>query len=88
MKKKRRTPKPVFKEYNQDQMWLLPPSIDELVPQNHVVRTVNQAIDAMNIDFMLSRYRGGGCSSYHPKMMLKVLIYAYTQKIYTSRMIA
>ena len=88
MKKKRATPKPVFKEYNQDQMWLLPPSIDELVPQNHVVRTVNQAIDAMNIDFMLSRYRGGGCSSYHPKMMLKVLIYAYTQKIYTSRMIA
>ena len=88
MKKKRQTPNPVFKEYNQDQMWLLPPSLDEMIPKNHVVRTINQAIDAMDIDFMLDRYKGGGCSSYHPKMMLKVLIYAYTQKVYTSRMIA
>ena len=88
MKKKRKRGQPVFKEYNQEQMLLLPPSLDELVPQNHVVRLVNKALDGMNIDPMLFWYKGGGTSSYHPRMMLKVLIYAYTQRIYSSRNIA
>jgi transposase len=88
MKRKRKPTEPVFKEYNQDQMWLLPPSLDELIPANHLVRTVNAAIDGMDIQPLLKSYKGGGTSSYHPRMLLKVLIYAYTQKIYTSRKIA
>lgn len=88
MKRKRKQSLPVFKEYNQDQLLLLPPSLEELVPQKHVVRLVNQTIEQMNIEPLRARYKGGGTSSYHPKMMLKVLIYAYTQKIYSSRMIA
>ena len=81
MEKKRKCPAPVFKEYNQDQMWLFPPSIDELIPQNHIVRTINTAINGMNLSNILRAYKGGGTSSYHPQMLLKVLIYAYTQKI-------
>jgi len=88
MKKKRKSSAPVFKEYNHEQMWLFPPSIDELIPQNHVVRTINTAINGMNISHILGLYKGGGTSSYHPQMLLKVLIYAYTQKIYSSRNIA
>ena len=88
MKKKRKRPAPVFKEYNQDQMWLFPPSIDELIPQSHIVRTVNTAINGMKISHILRAYKGGGTSSYHPQMLLKVLIYAYTQKVYSSRNIA
>jgi len=88
MKKKRKRALPVFKEYNQDQMWLFPPSLDELVPRNHVVRTINAAMDSMDLSRVFKSYKGGGTSSYHPLMMLKVLIYAYTQKIYTSRRIA
>ena len=88
MKKKRRRPAPVFKEYNQDQMWLFPPSLAELIPENHIVRTVNTAINGMNLKHILRSYKGGGTSSYHPQMLLKVLIYAYTQKIYSSRNIA
>lgn len=88
MKKKRKRPAPVFKEYNQDQMWLFPPSIDEMIPENHIVRTVNTAINGMNLSHILRVYKGGGTSSYHPQMLLKVLIYAYTQKIYSSRNIA
>ena len=42
----------------------------------------------MNLDFLYNSYKGGGRASYHPKMMLKVILYAYTQKIYTSRQIA
>lgn len=85
---KRKNNKVVFKEYNQDQQLLLPPSLEELIPLNHLVRTLSKTIDQMNIDPLLKEYIGGGTSSYHPKMLLKVLVYAYTQKIYSSRMIA
>ena len=88
MKKKRKRPAPVFKEYNQEQMWLFPPSLDELIPSTHIVRTVNAAINQMDLTHILKVYKGGGTSSYHPQMLLKVLIYAYTQKVYSSRNIA
>lgn len=66
----------------------LPTDIEELIPENHLVRVVNTAIDKMDLKPLLARYKGGGTSSYHPKMMLKVLVYAYTQRIYSSRQIA
>lgn len=67
---------------------LIPPSLDELIPEGHIVRVVNEAIDQIDIDKLIQKYKGGGTSSYHPRMMLKVLVYAYTQRIYTSRQIA
>jgi hypothetical protein len=65
-----------FKPYTMDQPALLPPTLDELVPKDHLVRVVNQTIDVLNIDVLLQRYKGGGTSSFHPKMMLKVMVYA------------
>lgn len=80
--------KPVFKPYYQGQMKLMPESYEEVIPEGHVVRVVNEAVDQIEVDRLLEQYAGGGTSSYHPKMMLKVLVYAYSQKIYTSRRIA
>ncbi len=74
-----------FKSYEQHQVMLLPPSLEDLIPKNHQVRIINNIIDKMNIDSLLATYKGGGTSSYHPRMMLKVLIYAYSQRIYSSR---
>src|SRR5690606_568860 len=51
-------------------------------------RVINDTIDKIDIEPLLMQYKGGGTSSYHPKMMLKVLVYAYSQKIYSSRQIA
>jgi transposase len=85
--KKRSHNRVVFKPYLQDQLQL-PTKVDELVPAGHLVRVVNGAIERMDLRPLLKRYAGGGASSYHPKMMLKVLVYAYTQQIYTSRRIA
>jgi transposase len=79
---------PVFKPYAMNQMVLLPCSYEELIPAEHLVRVVNQAVEQVQIDSLLEQYVGGGASSYHPKMMLKVLVYAYSRKIYTSRKIA
>ncbi len=69
--------KPTFKAYNQDQILMLPPSLDELVPKEHPVRVVNDVINKINIQPFTDAYESKGCSSYHPQMLLKVLVYGY-----------
>lgn len=78
----------VFKEYDPGQLLLLPPSLEELIPQAHLVRVVNQVVERMDISELVNLYEGGGTSAYHPRMLLKVLLYAYCMKIYTGRKIA
>lgn len=80
--------KPVFKAYIMGQASLLPPDLNEMIGEEHVVRVVNKAIEEIDLKILLDKYKGGGTSSYHPKMMLKVLVYAYSQGIYSSRNIA
>ena len=67
---------------------LLPPSLGELIPEEHLVRVVNRVVDEIDLQALLEKYKGGGTSAYHPKMMLKVLVYAYVERIYSSRQIA
>ena len=67
---------------------MLPTNLNELIPEKHLVRVVNEVIDEMDLEPLMKQYKGGGTSSYHPRMMLKVLVYAYTQKEYSSRRIA
>jgi transposase len=85
--KKRKSQHVVFKPYTMEQLHL-PMNLEVLIPPHHLVRVVNEAIEKMDLSILMKQYKGGGTSSYHPKMMLKVLIYAYTQRIYTSRQIA
>jgi len=66
----------------------MPQSYEEKIPAGHLVRLVNEAIEALDLRILEEQYSGGGTSSDHPKMMLKVLVYAYCKKIYTSRKIA
>ena len=78
----------VFKPYEQDQLQLFPENIGDLIPDGHLVRLINSAIDHMDISDLLESYKGGGTSSYHPRVLLKILIYGYVERIYTSRKIA
>ena len=78
----------VFKAYRQHQPTFLPPSLEELIPAGHLVRVISKAIDEMDLRKLMESYDGGGASSYHPVMMLKVMVYCYTQRIYSSRRIA
>lgn len=77
----------VFKSYNQHQLSLLPASLDELISVTHPVRVINTVIDKLNLSVIEKSYQGGGTSSYHPKMLLKVLIFGYLNNIYSSRKI-
>lgn len=76
-----------IKSDNRKQNLLLPPSLDALVPENHLVRVVDAVIDRLDISDILSTYRGGGNSAFNPKMMLKVLVFAYLSNVYSSRRI-
>lgn len=76
-----------IKSDNRKQNLLLPPSLDELVPEYHMVRVVDAVIDRLDISDILSTYRGGGNSAFNPKMMLKVLVFAYLSNVYSSRRI-
>lgn len=77
--------KVVYKSYQQHQLSLLPPSLDELIPSGHPVRIVNSVIDQIDISIIEKEYKAGGCSSYHPRMLLKVMVYAYMENMYSSR---
>ena len=78
-----------YKPYNQGGQWLLPPSLDELVPQNHFVRIVSKTVDELEIEEAFARNtKGGGASRYNPVMLLKVMIYCYMTGTYSSRQIA
>ena len=64
-----------FKPYDQGQRELIPPSAEELIGENHLVRVVSATLDSLNLEPLLRQYRsGGGASRYSPLMLLKVLV--------------
>jgi len=86
---KGKSDKITYKPYEQHQAFLIPPSADELIPSNHLVRLVSETIDEMRMEKLLRKYQvGGGASRYHPVMMAKVFVYGYMTKVCSSRMLA
>jgi len=79
---------PQFKSYNQQQLSFLPLDVGEMIPAQHLVRVVNTVVDGMDISAIINAYKGGGTTAWHPAMMLKIVLYAYSVKIYTGRKIA
>ena len=77
-----------FKEVTSAQSVLFPVNIGDKIAANHPVRVVNQIVDRLNIDDIFSSYKGGGTSSYHPRVMIKILFYSYLNNTYSCRKIA
>ncbi len=75
----------IFKEYTPQQSLLLPPNLEDLIEANHPVKTVSEIIDRINLEGLIKNYKGGGSSAYHPRMLLKVLVYGYLCNIFSSR---
>lgn len=76
-----------FKAITSQQSVLFPSNLGDKIPVNHPVRIVNNVVDRLNIDSIMSSYKGGGTSSYHPRVMLKILFYSYLNNIYSCRKI-
>jgi transposase len=67
---------------------LFPINIFDKIPSNHPVRLVDAVVNQLDISDLISRYKGGGTSAFHPRMMLKVLFYSYLSNVYSCRKIA
>jgi transposase len=77
----------VFKPYHKNQLRLLPLDLEEMIETDHMVRVVNDVVDALDPTILYGLYKGGGTSAYDPVMLLKVIVYAYSSGIYSSRKI-
>lgn len=79
-----------FRPWDVDQEWLLPPSVRELVPAGHVAHFVRDLVrEELDLSAILDQYRHGpGGTAFHPAMMTALLLYGYTQGVYSSRRLA
>lgn len=74
-----------FRDIDRDTPFLLPPSINEWLPENHLARFVVEVIEGLDLRAMSGAYRGSGSRSYHPSMLLGLLVYGYATGAFSSR---
>ena len=80
----------MFKEYNQAQNFLIPPSYDDFLWEKHEAKLLNNIINWLNLSFLYKSYKNNKLwtTAYNPKMLLKVLFYGYMNGSFSSRKIA
>ncbi len=76
---------PVFKHHSVHQQELFTITLNDLISANHFSRLIDSVVEKLEISEIISQYRGGGTSSYHPKMLLKILFYGYLNNTYSCR---
>jgi transposase len=74
-----------FRPINRDMDFLMPPSVDEWLPQRHLGRFVVEVIEGLDLRAMTGSYRGSGEASYHPQLLLGLIIYGYATGVFSSR---
>jgi transposase len=78
-----------FRPYEPDQLLLMPPSLADWVPEDHLARFVSDVVDTLDLTAIEDTYtEERGYPPYHPRMMVKVLLYGYSTGVYSSRKIA
>jgi transposase len=75
----------MFKKYDQNQQFLLPINLENFIPEDHIGRILNDIIDAIDITTFESKYSKDGCPAYHPRLLIKILLYGYMINIRSSR---
>lgn len=74
-----------FRPIDRQTGFLLPPSVDEWLPPRHLARFVVEVIDGLDLTAMSKSYRGSGSASYHPALLLGILVYGYATGVFSSR---
>jgi transposase len=74
-----------FRPVDRDTGFLMPPSVDEWLPEKHLARFVVDVIADLDLRAMLGSYRGSGEASYHPTVLLGILVYGYATGVFSSR---
>src|ERR1700747_2407173 len=74
-----------FRTIDRETGYLLAPSVDELLPEKHLARFVVEVVEGLDLRAMSGSYRGSGSASYHPRMLLGLLVYGYATGVFSSR---
>jgi transposase len=74
-----------FRTIDRNSGYVLPPSVDEWLPEKHLARFIGEVIDDLDLGRMSRAYRGTGSASYHPRMLLGILVYGYATGVFSSR---
>jgi transposase len=74
-----------FRNFDRDTAFLLPPSVDDWLPEKHLARFIMEVVDGLDLSAMSKSYRGSGSASYHPKLLLAILVYGYATGVFSSR---
>src|ERR1700680_2762669 len=74
-----------FRELDRDTRFLLPPSLDEWLPERHLARFVVEVIDGSDLSAVVTSSRGTGSAGYHPALLLGLLVYGYASGVFSSR---
>ena len=75
----------MFRLYSQDQMLLLPPSLADFLDESHPAHVINDLVERLDLTALVNRYGDMGQPAYHPRLMLKVILYGFTVGIFSSR---
>ena len=71
-----------------DQSWLLPPAIDDLIPEDHICFLVEALVEAQDYGHFDLQYSGAGHPAYHPRILVKLLVMGILDRVRSSRRLA
>src|SRR5580704_8052757 len=74
-----------FRPTDRETGFLMPPSVDEWLPERHLARFVVEVVEGLDLRAMSGSYRGSGSASYHPTVLLSILMYGYATGVFSSR---
>ena len=74
-----------FRQVDRETGFLLPASVDEWLPERHLARFVVDVVDQLELSPFVKAYRGSGSASYHPSVLLGLLVYGYATGVFSSR---
>src|SRR5580698_8688763 len=74
-----------FRPTDRETGFLMPPSVDEWLPERHLARFVVEVVEGLDLRRMSGSYRGSGSASYHPSVLLGILVYGYATGVFSSR---
>lgn len=74
-----------FIDYDQATLFLLPPSLQDWLPEDHLARFVVEIVDQLDLSSLKATYAGRGSQPYNPEMLLALLFYGYATGVFSSR---
>jgi transposase len=74
-----------FRLTDRETDFLMPPSVDDWLPERHLARFIVEVVEGLDLRAMSGSYRGSGSASYHPSVLLSILVYGYATGLFSSR---